>query len=40
MERDDDEFRGIEKPEALDDQLSAKTLRCNNFAVNISLSLL
>jgi hypothetical protein len=30
---EDDEFRGVDKPEALDIGASPKTTRCNDFAV-------
>jgi hypothetical protein len=32
---DDDEFGGVDKPDVLDDEISAKTLRCREFAVRI-----
>lgn len=32
---EDDEFGGVEAPEALDVEISAKTIRCNSFAVSI-----
>ena len=31
---EDDEFGGVEVPEALDVDMSAKTIRCNSFAVS------
>ena len=34
MEREED-MDGVEKPEVLDVSISAKTLRCREFAVNI-----